>query len=134
MRHAGAGAIRATIVSAVFLCSLVTPASAQIPGATNEPPIGPNVPNHPVGMPFGLKVGLALLALLALGIAFYFALRAWRSSNLFQRQYHFPVPKDVALRLGASRSGGCMATINFASNVAVQSSPTNQKPEETPPP
>jgi hypothetical protein len=134
MRHPGAGAICAALVSAVFLGRLVTSASAQIPGATNEPPIGPNMPNHPVGMPFGLKVGLAFLALLALGTAFYFALRAWRSSSLFQRQYRFPVPKDVALRLGASRSGGRMATIDFASNVPAESSPTNQKPEETPPP
>ena len=103
-------------MSAIFLASLVAPALAQIPGATNEPPVGRELPNLHRGIPFGVKIALGLLVLLALAAAFYFALRAWRSSNLFHREYRFPVPKNAALRLGASRSGGGMATADFASD------------------
>ena len=76
---------------------------------------------------FGLKIALGLLVLLAFAAAFYFALRAWRSSNLFHREYRFPVPKNVALRLGASRSGGRMATADFAANAPGQSSSLRTK-------
>ena len=132
MRHAGAGAVTAIISSASFLCTFVTRTFAQIPGATNEPPVGRDLPNHPMEIPFGLKVVIALLVFAALGTAFYFALRAWRASHLFRRQYRVPLPKNVELRLGASRSGGRMATINFAANLPPPSSPTHQKHEGTP--
>src|SRR3954462_4722974 len=131
MRHTLPGGRAAAFLTGVFLSSMVA-ATAQIPGATNQPPVSPDLPNHPTASPFGLKLAVALVALLALVAAFYFALRAWRSSNLFQRQYQFPEPRHVPLRLGASRSGGRMATINFASNESVQSLPTNQRPEERP--
>src|SRR3954453_20815792 len=131
MRHTLPGGRAAAFLAGVFLSSMVA-ATAQIPGATNEPPLSPDLPNHPTAIPFGLKLALALLALLALAAAFYFALRAWRSSNLFQRQYQFPEPGHVPLRLGAARSGGRMATINFASSETAQLSATNQRPEERP--
>ena len=44
---------------------------------------------------------------------FYAASRAWRSSNVFDRQYRFPEGGEAALRFGATRSGGHMATIKF---------------------
>ena len=92
----------------------------------------PTLRSYSSAAQFGLKIALGLLVLLAFAAAFYFALRAWRSSNLFHREYRFPVPKNVALRLGASRSGGRLATADFAANAPGQSSSTNQRPEETP--
>ena len=129
MKRARTRVFNAIIFTASFLCGFVARGSAQIPGATNEPPTGSDLPNRPVGLPFGLKVGLVLFALLAMGVAFYFALRAWRASHLFQRQYRLPPPNNIQLRLGAARSGGYMATASFASSVP----PTHQKHEGTPP-
>ena len=120
--------ICAGLVSFLLMFSSVVSALAQIPGATTEPPIGPSRPNQHGGTPFGLKMAIVLLVLLALGVGFYFALRAWRSANLFQRQYWFPIAKEVPPRLGASRSGGCMATLDFARDA--RTSVRNQKPEE----
>lgn len=56
--------------------------------------------------------GLAAAVLALVGI-FYAASRAWRSSNVFDRQYRFPEGREAALRFGATRSGGHMATIEF---------------------
>jgi hypothetical protein len=63
-----------------------------------------------------LRIKLAIAgAILTVGlVAFAFSVRAWRSGNLFNRQYHFPPVATVALRLGANKSGGCMATIVFS--------------------
>jgi hypothetical protein len=41
------------------------------------------------------------------------SMRVWRSANLFDREYRFPPAANVALRLGANKSGGFMATITF---------------------
>jgi hypothetical protein len=41
------------------------------------------------------------------------SVRAWRSSNLFDRQYRFPAPGPAALRFGGNRCGGQLATLTF---------------------
>ncbi len=55
----------------------------------------------------------ASVALLAGCGLLYASIRAWRSSNLFDREYHFPPAGPSAMRFGGARSGGLMATINF---------------------
>ena len=60
-----------------------------------------------------LKIGIAAAVLVFSLVVLLFALRAWRASNLFDREYYFRRPNSVALRLGAKKSGGCMATISF---------------------
>lgn len=65
-------------------------------------------------------VALAIVALL------YLATRSWRSSNLFDRQYRFPTGGKAALRLGAVRSGGHMATLRFDGETL----PPPSKPED----
>jgi hypothetical protein len=60
-----------------------------------------------------LKIGIAVAVISLSSIGLLFAIRAWRTSNLFDREYYFRRPNSVALRLGAKKSGGCMATISF---------------------
>jgi hypothetical protein len=64
-------------------------------------------------LPLGWEITIALLVAGAVGTAIYFCLRAWRSSNLFDRQYRFPKMENAALRFGANKSGGFMATIVY---------------------
>ena len=62
------------------------------------------------------SVWLAILAAVAFaGVAVLWVLAGvWHSANLFDHRYRFPEPKEpVALRFGATRCGGQMATINF---------------------
>jgi hypothetical protein len=62
------------------------------------------------------RVWLALFGAVAFaGVAVLWVLAGvWRSANLFDHRYRFPEPKEpAALRFGATRCGGQMATINF---------------------
>jgi hypothetical protein len=64
-------------------------------------------------MPLSWKIAIAATAFVVGASALLFSMRAWRSSNLFDREYRFHEVTNVALRLGAKKSGGCMATIDF---------------------
>ncbi len=64
-----------------------------------------------------IAAGVVLLGIL------YGAIRAWRTSNLFGRQYRFPTTRDAAVRLGGEKSGGHMATVRFG--------PERAAPEES---
>ncbi|MEP6821334.1 MAG: hypothetical protein ABI946_03190 [Chthoniobacterales bacterium] len=66
---------------------------------------------------------IAIVVLAAIGILFA-ASRAWRSSNVFDRQYRFPEGGEAALRFGGTRSGGHMATIQFEPKARSSSSET----------
>jgi hypothetical protein len=64
----------------------------------------------------GWKIAGAIVAILivaACATALFFAVRAWRSSSLFHRQYRFPEVPDAPARLGAAKSGGCVAVLAF---------------------
>jgi hypothetical protein len=61
----------------------------------------------------GWKIAIVAIVAMGTGFALAFSMRAWRSSNLFDRQYRFPAVTTVELRLGANKSGGGMATIEF---------------------
>jgi hypothetical protein len=60
-----------------------------------------------------VKIGIALVVAAAAAGALWISMRVWRAANLFDRQYQFPPPQTAALRLGANRSGGHLATIKF---------------------
>lgn len=64
-------------------------------------------------IPLAWKIAIVSIATVGSGFVLAFSIRAWRSSNLFDRQYRFPAPADAAFRLGGNKSGGCMATIEF---------------------
>ncbi|MDQ6624402.1 MAG: hypothetical protein M3Y86_13080 [Verrucomicrobiota bacterium] len=64
-------------------------------------------------IPRELMIGGEIAAALALAGLAFGAQRAWRRSNLFGRQYRFPDAPETALRLGAEKCGGHLATIQF---------------------
>ena len=69
------------------------------------------------GLGAGAIVGAALL---------FFGARAWQMSRLFGRQYLFPVPEKVALRLGGERSGGLMAAASFSDSSTQPPAPASK--------
>jgi hypothetical protein len=77
-----------------------TPARQQVP---EREPI-------PQGLIFA---GEALVALVG-AVILIAAIRAWRESNVFGRQYRFPLGEPAARRFGGTRSGGLMAVIEPA--------------------
>lgn len=70
---------------------------------------------HPArkSIPRGLIIAIVIALIVIALVVLVFSVRAWRASNLFDREYHFPTVTSVATRLGAKRTGGCMATIQF---------------------
>jgi hypothetical protein len=68
---------------------------------------------HTKPIPIGWKIGIVAIVAMGSGFVLAFSIRSWKSSNLFDRQYRFPVGAAAALRLGANKSGGYMATIEF---------------------
>jgi hypothetical protein len=77
------------------------------------PPQPPRPPQPAKSIPRVALITGAVVLLILTGLILFRAVRAWRSSNLFDRQYRFPAPDPAALRFGADRCGGQMATINF---------------------
>ncbi|HEX8279832.1 MAG TPA: hypothetical protein VF551_00525 [Chthoniobacterales bacterium] len=86
-----------------------------VPPAKETPPRPMDVDDEKP-IPRGWIIGGVAAAVLAAAALLYGASRAWRSSNLFDRQYRFPADGDVALRFGGQKSGGHMATTRFEEN------------------
>jgi hypothetical protein len=59
--------------------------------------------------------GEAVGALLG-AVVLFNAVRAWRASNVFERNYTFPSAEPAAVRFGGNRNGGHMAVIEPAKN------------------
>ena len=59
-----------------------------------------------------LKITIIVVGLAVVAVAIRFLIRALASSNLFDRQYRFPIVA-TALRLGATKSGGLMGVVDF---------------------
>jgi hypothetical protein len=78
-------------------------------------------------IPRGWVIGGIAAALLVVGATLYGSARAWRSSNLFDREYRFPENSNPALRLGGSRCGGHMATINVGHVSQARATSSNAK-------
>ncbi|MBA2432346.1 MAG: hypothetical protein H0V56_09540 [Chthoniobacterales bacterium] len=126
--------IRILVLAVIFLFPLLQSATslAQLPPPVptrpdfQDRPFGPLPPPTPVPTPKrveepsrpihrGWIIGGIAVGLLALAALIYGAVRVWRSSNLFDRQYRFPVGPTAAVRLGGNKCGGLMATVSFAS-------------------
>jgi uncharacterized membrane protein YgcG len=71
------------------------------------------IPADSVPLPLVWKIAIVAAGLALIAVTFYFSIRTWHTWNLFDRQYRFPPVTKVPLRLGANRSGGCMARIEF---------------------
>jgi hypothetical protein len=93
----------------------LTPTATPTPSPTPSPPSAfarpQRAPVKPISRAAKIAIAATLLAVAL--VAAGFSMRAWRSFNLFDRQYRFPPIADANLRLGATKSGGCMATIVF---------------------
>jgi hypothetical protein len=85
-----------------------SPPRPDVPAAAIEQQVPQGKP-----LPVGWKITIVALGAMGTGFAIAFAMRAWRSSNLFDRQYRFPAVPSGEQRLGANKSGGFMATIEF---------------------
>ena len=97
------------------------------PPTPPQPSVVRSQPPNP--LPRKWIVGAGAFGAVAGGALLFFGIRAWRTSRLFGRQYRFPVPKDIPLRLGGERSGGSLATARFGENGA-GSAPVS-KPKDT---
>lgn len=75
-------------------------------------PLRLEAPSKPI--PRSWLISGAGVSLLLAGAVLYFAIKAWRSSNVFERKYHFPPAGQAALRFGGKRSGGFMAASESA--------------------
>lgn len=83
------------------------------PAPTPTPARKRSNPRDEKSIPIGWIIGGAGVLALATVALLYGSQRAWRSSNLFDRQYHFPVAEEAAVRFGAKKCGGHLATVHF---------------------
>jgi hypothetical protein len=97
----------------VFAAAPVAICQTQNPSPDSSRALAQDQRPHTKPIPVGWKIAIVAIVAMGGGFAVAFSLRAWRSSNLFDRQYRFPPVAAAALRLGADKSGGCMATIEF---------------------
>jgi hypothetical protein len=86
---------------------------AQEPNPDVTAGVAKSGPHQRYPIPLGWKIAIVTIVAVGSGFMLAFATRAWRASNLFDRQYRFPAATTVALRLGAEKSGGCMVVIEF---------------------
>jgi hypothetical protein len=98
-----------------FLLSILV--IVPVPVAFSQTPEAEQIQQEQPGqrkpIPRGVKIAILASVAILIAVALAFSVRAWRASNLFDREYHFPPVASTAIRLGASRSGGHMATIKF---------------------
>lgn len=81
-------------------------------------------------IPVGWYIAAGALASLATLLLLYGAARAWRSSNLFDQQYRFPQSTDAAVRFGAPKSGGHLASRQFGDSASVAKSVGKSESED----
>jgi hypothetical protein len=82
----------------------------------HEPPPPPDAERPPTlakPLPRAVLIAGTAAILLVSSLVLVKSVRAWRSSNLFDRQYRFPEPGPAALRFGGNRCGGHLATLKF---------------------
>jgi hypothetical protein len=98
-----------------LLLSILTIVPA--PSGLSQMPAAEQVQEQQPGLrkpiPRSWKIAGAAAAVVLFAVALALAVRAWHAGNLFDREYRFPPVASAALRLGANKSGGCMATIKF---------------------
>jgi hypothetical protein len=87
------------------------------PDPTDTPPARKLDEDDEKPIPLSWIIGGACAVALATAVLLYGSARQWRSSNLFDRQYRFPVLPNPALRFGGKKCGGHLAQIHFGSDV-----------------
>jgi hypothetical protein len=100
-----------SILFILFASTLLAQTETPTPEGPSEFARAQRAPSKPI--PLHWKVTIVATGLVVAASALLLSVRTWRSSNLFDREYRFPAVTNVALRLGANKSGGCMATIAF---------------------
>ena len=121
---------RSQVAAVLLLACAFAPSAPALPPPSPSPPVfqdrpfgpkpAPTPPRPSVvrselreRLPRAWIVGGAAFVTVVAAAVLFFAIRAWRISRLFGRQYLFPVREKVALRLGGERSGGLVATARF---------------------
>ena len=94
-----------------------------VPEPTKEPRAKPKdiEPDKPI--PIGWIIGGIASGVLGIAGLLYGASKAWHSSNLFDREYRFPIESQAALRFGGKRSGGHIATVQFGEPLVLPREP-----------
>ena len=119
VRRYGVAAALLMSILAVALSQVAYPQGISMTSATPTPATEEGNPfaklAHRPGKPIPLpwKIAIVFGAIAVASLTLWISMRVWRSANLFDREYHFPPAAIAALRLGAMRSGGHMATTNF---------------------
>ena len=106
------------IVALAFVVLVTMPARSF--GQAHDPPLPP----RPIAL--GWKIAGAIAVLAAIGAAIFYAVRMWRSWNLFDRQYRFPHVATAPRRLGANKAGGLLATIVFSGPALPEADPPSR--------
>jgi hypothetical protein len=142
-------ALRSSFAALLLFTATAGPALAQLPAPSPTAPIfeqknfgpwGTPTPPPPTRLleqadrkpiPREWIIGGAVAATVVALLLFWGASRAWRSSNLFDQQYRFPIRGGaaVALRLGGKKSGGHMASISLPASG--EKAPRAAAPNET---
>lgn len=111
--------IALALLFAITSATALAQSSAELMGKRHLPPQPPEKPEyHPTEppsepIPEGWIIAGAGLAAAAVVALLYRSVRVWRSSDIFDREYRISPVESPALRLGAKRNGGQMATIHF---------------------
>lgn len=84
-----------------------------VPTGPPPPPDAARPPTPAKPIPRAVLIAGAAVFLLVSSLVLVKSARAWRSSNLFDRQYRFPEPGPADLRFGGNRCGGQLATLEF---------------------
>jgi|ERR1700682_1323537 len=100
-----------SILFILFASTSLAQTETPPPEVASEFAPAQSVRSKPIPLPW--KIAIVATGLVVAASALLVSVRAWRSSNLFDREYRFPSVTNVALRLGANKSGGGMATIDF---------------------
>ena len=88
----------------------------NIPQSEGTPTVTFVPPSKPI--PRALLIAGAAVVTIVAVVVLIFAIRAWRASNLFGRQYRLPSVESAALRFGGTRNGGLMAVVEPAKDKA----------------
>ena len=115
------------IVTLSMLVAFCPASFAQDAASPPSPSSATAIPENPFVQSAGpskkptspkIKIGIAFVLMMVAAGVLWISMRVWRAANLFDRQYHFPPPQTAALRLGANRSGGHLATVKFGDDAS----------------
>ena len=109
------GPVRIALFFSILILAAAPVPLTQAQESNRDTPsvIAQSEPGQAKPIPLGWKIAGVATVAIGIGFVLAYSLRAWRSSNLFDREYRFPAIGAVAFRLGGNKSGGCMSIIEF---------------------